>query len=522
MLEPSTMEWSPTPSDTSLPSSLERRTAMGLAIVLAALLLGVLGDALLRATPWGVNLVLWVGSLVAAVLALLARQRLRVSGEGGYLVLPVLFFAGCLAWRSSGVLVALGLLALAVALGLAGTYLMRGTLRRAGLTHYLAALLVTGIMTLFGPLRLLFSDIAWQDLPRTRWTSLTVAVLRGLVIAIPLVLLFGMLFGAADAVFEGLVRDLFDIDLARLISHLVLAALLAWVSAGFLRQLLLAPVDGDDAQGGFSPRSPGLLGPIEIAIVLGALNLLFLAFVAVQFRYFFGGAELVASSTSLTYAEYARRGFFELVTVAALVLPLLLAMHWLARADTVRQARLFQGLAGLLIALLFVIMLSAVQRMRLYQLEFGLTELRLYTSVFMVWLGIMFVWFVLTVLRNRRDRFIVGALVTGFGAIAFLHLLNPDALIVRTNVARGQSALPVHPFDSRYAVSLSADAVPQLLASLDEMTEADRCYVATRLLAQWSPGAEGEAVDWRTWNLSRQRARHAVALHADDLEDMAC
>jgi hypothetical protein len=55
-----------------------------------------------------------------------------------------------------------------------------------------------------------------------------------------------------------------------------------------------------------------LLGPVELSIVLGLLDILFLAFVLVQFRYLFGGAELVRVSTSLTYAEYARRGFFEL------------------------------------------------------------------------------------------------------------------------------------------------------------------------------------------------------------------
>ena len=63
----------------------------------------------------------------------------------------------------------------------------------------------------------------------------------------------------------------------------------------------------------------GVLGIVELGIVLGLLDVLFLAFVLVQFRYLFGGAELVQVSATLTYAEYARRGFFELVAVAALL-----------------------------------------------------------------------------------------------------------------------------------------------------------------------------------------------------------
>ena len=41
-----------------------------------------------------------------------------------------------------------------------------------------------------------------------------------------------------------------------------------------------------------------------------------------------------------TYAEYARRGFFELVAVAALVLPLLLCAHWLVRRTVATPAHL--------------------------------------------------------------------------------------------------------------------------------------------------------------------------------------
>ena len=57
------------------------------------------------------------------------------------------------------------------------------------------------------------------------------------------------------------------------------------------------------------------LGGIEIGTVLGCLNILFLAFIVVQFRYFFGGTAQVQVAPGLSYAVYARRGFFELVTV---------------------------------------------------------------------------------------------------------------------------------------------------------------------------------------------------------------
>jgi hypothetical protein len=258
------------------------------------------------------------------------------------------------------------------------------------------------------------------------------------------------------------------------------------------------------------------LGAIEIGVALGLLNALFFAFVVVQLRYLFGGAEVVEASIDLTYAEYARRGFFELVTVAALVLPMLLIAHWLLPRDDPRSERVFRRLAGALIAMLFVIMASAVQRMWLYQREFGLTELRLYATAFMGWLAIVFVWLVVTVLRGRRDRFAFGALVAGFVVIAGLHLLNPDGLIARVNAGRVNAP---NPFDERYVTVLSADAVPALVDALPLMQAEDRCYVAAQLLRRWSPP---KSVDWRTWNLSRAQAWQAVDANRAALQAMAC
>ena len=63
-------------------------------------------------------------------------------------------------------------------------------------------------------------------------------------------------------------------------------------------------------------------------------------------RYLFGGSEWVQRVAGLTYAEYARRGFFELVVVAALVLVLLLIAHWLLRPEGGADQRVFAVLAG--------------------------------------------------------------------------------------------------------------------------------------------------------------------------------
>jgi Domain of unknown function (DUF4173) len=234
--------------------------------------------------------------------------------------------------------------------------------------------------------------------------------------------------------------------------------------------------------------------------------------VVIQIRYLFGGAGRVATTAGLTYAEYARRGFFELVTVTALALPLLLIAHWLLRTETRAHDRLFKAFAGIMVVLLFVVVASALQRMYLYQQEFGLTELRLYTTVFMVWISVVLLWFLLTVMRARRDRFAFGALLAGFVAIFAINVMNPDALIASTNIDRMEDGKR---FDAYYLTTLSADAVPVLVESLPKIGDTHMWTgytVEQAVVDRWG----ARRADWRTWNLGRSRARQVVRSYVED------
>ncbi len=480
---------------------MNARTKLGLGVLVTGLTMGVLGDALLREGPWGLNLFVWIAALVLAVFALAGWGDVDLKGGGRWLLAPAVLFAAGFVWRDSRMLNFLSFVALATALALAAFRAREGRLRVAGILEYALGMALSGIMALIGIPLLAFNDIEWKEMGSEGRLPRTLAVARGVLFAAPLLIIFGSLFMKADAVFENLVKNIFYIDFVTLVSHMLVAAFFAWVSAGYLRGLLV-----ETQTHVVAIERPQFLGVgiIETGVVLGAINLLFLFFVIVQFRYLFGGHELVQATTGLTYAQYARRGFFELVTVAALVLPLLLGVHWLLRKEYPAHEHIFRALAIAQIALLFVIMASAAQRMRLYQTEYGLTELRLYTLAFMGWLAVVFLWFSATVLRGRRDQFVFGAMVAGFVAIGALHLVNPDALIVRTNVMRIERG---RSFDARYAAWRSADAVPMLVAELPRLSHEDQCTVAGVVLHRWSPPA---SADWRTWNLARSRSQKSV------------
>jgi hypothetical protein len=476
---------------------MSQSTVLGLRVLAAAVVLGVLGDGLLRTSAPGVNVVLWVGALVVLGLWLALRGRVAMQGDGRWMALPAIGFAAALAWRDSPTLQALNGLAAGVTLGLWAFYGRSGRLRLAGVTEYLLAVLSSCGQSLGGLFPLLGGEIEWKEIPRGRWSGTAASVTRGLALAVPLLLLFGGLFAGADAVFRELVLRLFDWDGAELLIHVLWIAVFTLIAGGALRMALLAKEAGKTAE--IRP-SGDALGVVEVGTVLGLLNGLFLAFVMVQFRYFFGGQARVMAIAGLTSAEYARSGFFELVWVTALVIPVLLVAHWLLRKETPCAERVYQALAGTLVAQLFVIMASAFQRMGLYQLGFGLTELRFYTTTFMIWMGVVLIWFAGTVLRGQRNRFAFGALVSALAAVALLNRVDPDAFIVRANAGRiavGRS------FDPAYVTNLSADAVPALVEALPLMSPAQRSAVAKRVQSEWTP-APGP--DWREWNWSRERA----------------
>lgn len=500
------------------------RTRVGIGVLGASLALGGLGDLLLRETPWGLNFSLWIAALVGAAAVLTLRGGARTAGGARWLAPVAVLFAACVAWRDAPMLVFMNVLAVLVSLLLAASLgRSGGSLRLMGVSEYVLGGIFAGARAWAGPLPLVVKDVRWQEVGQDRWRGEALAVARGAFIAAPLLLVFGALLMAADAAFEDLVMDVFGFEAAELFNHSALILSLAWVSAGLLWVGLLAR-----SPEGPTVRRPGVLslGVVELGVVLGLLDALFLAFVVVQARYLFGGAQRVAVA-QITYAEYARRGFGELVVVTALILPVLLVAHWLFRPEGRAGERVFRSLAGALVALLFVVMASAVHRMYLYTQEFGLTGPRFYATVFMAWIAVVLLWFVFTVLRARRARFAFGALVTGLATILLVNAVNPDALIARVNLSRLEDGKRFDPYHLTYG--LSADAVPTLIESLPRIGE-KRVYVhrtKTRsgevrvrkgptleqvILNRW----KRERTDWRGWNFDRWRAQNLVAAYLAD------
>lgn len=556
---------------------MTERTKASFDILLAAALLGIFGNLMLRQTPWGLNAFLFVTAFAAGLFLLTRKRRPELLTVNRIALLSAMvFFGSMFVIRDSIELRIYDTFAILTIMGV----LMLGTFgvneRLAGVFHYACGFVWSGLVSVLAPFALLGSDIEWKDMPGTRISRQVFSVLRGAIIAVPLVLIFGALFSSADARFEVLANRVISFDLDNVLSHVLITSGLAWLCSGYFRGSIVTPgfaspetgtavketrpipstiehaaadisshferataepiadenflpdnatilehinrSDPPSAAEDEKPLAPKrnwqnidsskvppvfTLGTIETVMILGLIDLLFLSFVVIQVPYLFGGMDLVQNTPDFKLADYARRGFGELVAVSALVLPMLLLSHWLLRSGTKRLEGIFRVLAGAQIALVVVIMASAVQRLVLLTGEagYGMTTVRFYPMVFMIWLAIVFGWFAITVFRGKRHHFAWGALWSAIVILGATNLMNPDAFIARTNIELMHQG---RAFDPNYNSELSDDAIPVLISGLPQMDLVGQCRVESALHNRYLE--LGQKNDLRSLNLSRYTA----------------
>lgn len=467
--------------------------------IAGAALLGVLGDALLRSSPWGVNFALWIAALATLACVIISNRPWDVRrGASYWLAIAACFAFAGFAWRDSGFLQFWNFVAVLAALSIASLRVAHSNLlatrireHLVGIGHFLGSLMA-------GAAHLVLRDVPWNHITGDRGWRRIGGHVAGVGIAIPVVLVFGGLFASADPVFESIATSLVRWDVETMVSHAVLMGVLAWVAAGYLRGLI-APQHTRVKDG----TATGRFGFPEVGIPLGAAVLLFGGFVAIQASYLFGGEDLVQRATGMGFAQYARRGFFELVTASALVVPLLLVGQWALNHDDEVSVRRFHLLAFALLLLVDLVAVSAWWRMRLYTSAYGLTADRFYATAFIIWIGILLGWFAVTIRRERPEQFAFGAIVSGFALLALLNAMNPDALIARVNLSRADAGKEL---DVSYLSHLSADAAPTIIDSWEGLDSDQRCALQRVVDYRTNRGAD----DWRSSSVSRSRARAAV------------
>ncbi|MTE14222.1 DUF4173 domain-containing protein [Nocardia sp. CT2-14] len=325
------------------------------------------------------------------------------------------------------------------------------------------------------------------------WWSLAVAVAL-LVLVVPLLT-------GADAVFARLVHGLLPrIDVPAVVRWGLVFVAAGLGTAGAL-YLLAGPPPVAASEGSESGMDPlGWMGvrrfsPIEWGIPLGALTIVFAAFVGAQIAVLFGGDDYVQRTAGLTYAQYARSGFWQLSIVSMLTLAVIGTVLRHALRQTPTQRRWLRGAVTVVTASTLVIVASAVHRMWTYQQAYGFTVMRLLVEVFEGWIALVYLLLLASLVRLRRGWVPRAAVGAALATLLALAVVNPERFVAERNVQRWQSGKSL---DTDYLSTLSPDVLPVA----DRLPAAERAAIANVIRARLSQDS------WQGWNYARATARH--------------
>lgn len=433
-----------------------KSTALGI----IALLLGTLFVGLFFEQGIGLNFPLYVYAATLGGLLLAYEYKRPPCTSHCVVIGSALFFSTMVFIRASDLLSFFNVLA-SVLLLFIGVELFAGKQLRA-------FLFVDYIKTVFLPFRFIvpffetfpavisFRNISGEG-GRTR------EIIRGSFMAILAVAIFAALLSSADVVFNKLLAHIFSLNidertLARLLLGTFMTAFFIGAFGFMFRKLHPAPVPS-------APEKTRPLGMLETTILFSAINMLFAVFIILQVPYLFGGtAHLIA--TDLTYSEYARDGFTQLVWVAILSYFIISFAERQIVQHEGTHSRRFMLLSGTLVCLVIAILISAWCRLSLYEDAYGFTVIRLYSHALMLWLGCALMLLSLHIWKSgRRAQFALRVFASLLIFLFSMNLLNPDAFIARQNLERYSETGKI---DAEYLGGLSSDALPYTIGLMND------------------------------------------------------
>lgn len=482
-------------------------------VLLFAFILGVLVDYLFYGKPLGISFFVFISLLLIFSLTLAKKFGQKLPKIRYCLLLPIILFSAMLFCRSSSFLTffnvwgSLFLIILFLAL----------FLEKSLLDFNLLEYFIVPLGFVFSSFRKAgkFIEVNKERFQKDKkfgspefWS-----IAKGIVLTIPIIAILIWLLSSADIVFQKYLESLIDIniniDAAELILRILIVLLASYLFIGFFAKAFTGKKADKGREHSYAPlrrsetgNGARSLGPIESSIILGAVELLFLVFIAIQFFYLFGGKTYVwGIEEYITYSEYAKKGFTELIAVSIISFLLIYGIDKFGKREGRRQKQLFKILSAILTLEIFVIIASAFKRLSLYVDGYGYTFSRLLTFVFLFWFFSAFLLFLYKIISEQKATHFIFSLF--WLTVLFwlgLNVLNPDAFIAKKNIER---YIQGKEFDICYLGRLSDDAIPEIIKIFEmEIDKKIKIDLANNLYYM----CQKEDQKWQSFNLSQHRA----------------
>lgn len=481
-------------------------------LLFCSLGLGLLCDLLFYGKPLGISYPLFVIAFYA-VLFWNLREGLRIRLDFTWLLsIPIVALSFTYLLFANNIFKVLNFMAIPVLI-VAHTLLLTSNNRFAWFEANFLGDLIYGMIArplanLFKPFSILAEFVRRKGVPG-RFAALG-KVLIGLLVSIPLLMMIVSLLASADEVFNhwlGQIPNLFEnININEFIGRTILVLLVTCVLFSYFWSLINQKLQHENLQKPQLAISFRFLDPVTVITILILVNIIYVIFTLIQFSYLFGSLSY-GLPQEFTYAQYARRGFFELVAVTLINLMILLGNMNLMKPGQSAIHRLIQVLNSILVACTLILLFSAHFRMSLYEEMYGFTYLRVLTHAFMAYLLALLAATLYKVWKEKISL-LKAYIIISVIAYTIINYANIDVGIAKGNIERyhkeGQR------IDISYLTSLSYDAVPDLINFMGSGLDSNSADRLENSLYEKKKRLD-KVKAWQSFNVAEYRAKRSLA-----------
>lgn len=474
-------------------------------LLFIGLAIGVLFDILFYKKTSGISYPIFIASLLVVFFISMRISRVQLNNRAWVLAVPILVLSATLCIYSNIVLRNLNFLLIPV-LMITLSALVANINKAPWSDFRFIADIIKRILIPFEsihkPFTIFFGMISLDNRDKRKIAALKIFI--GVIISVPLLAIIIWLLSSADIVFKNLFTD---IPFWTMIKHVIIVLLVSIYIFSFIFSIF--KVKKSNEKKVYSKIGWKLfIDPTVLLTILSLLNIVYIVFAVIQFAYLFGGNTFMLPS-SFSYAEYARRGFFELIAVTVINFAILFFSITFIKKESRKANIVIKSFLSALVIFTFILLISAFYRMVLYEMAYGYTYHRIFVQVFMILLFLLFIINLIYIWYSRMP--IVSAyILCSLILFVLLNFANVDVIIAKNNINRYHSTGEI---DINYLEGLSYDAIPITVGLLDCQDE--EIAAQARDYLEREKEILTDQSSWQSFNFSKVKAQRILAKYID-------
>ncbi|MFL0267346.1 DUF4153 domain-containing protein [Candidatus Clostridium radicumherbarum] len=439
--------------------NMELNAKEGLYYIIFSLILGIVFDRLFFKVGIGISHFIFLALCMSFFIWSLRKSIKIEKNLGWFLLIPISLLSFSYTLYTNVVFMLLNLVIIPFLMVVSSILIQKPELKWDKFT-FIFYMVKKGIINVLESIGSPFAIIRKLIVRKEKSKNKTIRnqILIGLVISVPLLIIILGLLNNADMVFSYYLNNIttiFDnINLNNVLPHLILIIIIAFYLFGYVWGFKKEDKDYEKI---LNLENIGVEALIIITVLV-VLNVLYLLFTIIQFSYLYGGGNMDLPA-GFTYAEYARRGFFELAAVTFINFIIVLCCLKYMKKENKKLVTTGNILFSFLILFTLNMLYSANFKLSLYEGSYGYTYLRVFVHLFMLLLFILSI-IALIGIWYRKLPIVKCLIVITLIMYTVINYINIDAFIAKKNIERYNNTGKI---DISYLTSLSYEAVPYLV-----------------------------------------------------------